>query len=80
MYTEIKEIDKIEVIGAIILTREVTTVFKDGVKIAQSFHRTSLTPNQDISSQPQNVQDICNVVWTQEVKDAYMKSILENSL
>jgi hypothetical protein len=28
-------------------------------------------PASDVSAQPQNVQDICNVAWTTEIVSAY---------
>jgi len=50
---------------------------EDGEVISQSFHRYVLHPGQDVSDQPNNVQAIANVVWTQEVIDAYEASAEE---
>ena len=70
--TETKVIDQITVIeNGVVLFREATRILKDGEQIAQTFHRTSLTPGQDLTGQPANVVAICNVAWTQEVIDAY---------
>jgi DNA-binding transcriptional LysR family regulator len=71
-FTEIKVIDQITVTeNGIVLYREATRILKDGEQIAQTFHRTSLTPAQDLTGQPEQVVAICNVAWTPEVIAAY---------
>ena len=71
-FTETKVIDQITVTeNGIVLYREATTVLKDGDQIAKTYHRTSLTPGQDLSGQPANVVAICNAAWTQAVIAAY---------
>jgi hypothetical protein len=68
---EIK-IDQITVTeNGIILYREATRIMEDGQQLSQTYHRTSLTPGQDITDQPANVQAICNAAWTEEVIEAY---------
>ena len=70
--TEIKEIDRVEVVSmGIVQVRQATVIEKDGVQVARTFHRWSLTPDMDISGQEQKVQDICNAAWTPEVRQAY---------
>ena len=51
--------------------REATRIFENGVEISKTYHRSSLTPGQDISAVPANVQAICNAAWTPEVVAAY---------
>jgi len=51
--------------------REVTRVFEDGVELSKTYNRTGLSPNQNVSSYPANVQAICNAAWTPEVVAAY---------
>lgn len=81
MYNETKQIDRIEVInGSIIQVREVTVISKDDVEIARTYHRWSFNPNDDISAMPQEVKDIANVVWTEEVINNYILSLSENSI
>jgi hypothetical protein len=71
-FTETKIIDQITVVAdGTVFYREATRILKDGEQIAQTFHRTSLTPGQDLTGQPEQVVAICNVAWTQEVIDAY---------
>lgn len=75
-FTETKVIDQITVTeNGTVLYREATRILKDGEQIAQTFHRTSLTPGQDLTGQPTNVVAICNVAWTQEVIAAYEAQI-----
>jgi len=70
--TENTSIDQIEIVGDWnIQVRQATTIEKDGVQIARTFHRWVLNPDSDISTQEQRVQDICNAAWTDEVKAAY---------
>jgi DNA-binding transcriptional LysR family regulator len=57
--------------NGIVLYREATTIFEDGVEISKKFHRSSLTPGQDLTGVPDNVTAICNVAWTPEVLAAY---------
>ena len=70
--TETKVIDKIEVVeSGTLQLREATRIMRDGVEIAKTFHRTSLTPGQDLTGQPANVVAIANAAWTAEVVAAY---------
>ena len=43
----------------------------DGNQISQTYHRSSLTPAQDLTGVPANVVAICNTVWTAECIAAY---------
>jgi len=67
------EYDKIEVVGEYkaVQVRKAIVIKKDGVELTRSFERYVLHPNEDISAEPAEIQTICNVVWTQEVKDAW---------
>lgn len=63
-----------------VLYREATRIMEDGKQLSQTYHRTSLTPGQDLTGQPANVVAICNVAWTEEVIAAYQAQIAENTL
>ena len=67
------EYDKIEIVGLYkaVQVRKATVIKKDGVELTRSFERYVLHPDSDITNEPTEVQTICNVVWTQEVKDAW---------
>ncbi len=66
--------------NGIVLYREATRIMEDGNQISQTYHRTSLTPGQDIANQPEKVQAICNVAWTPEVIAAYEAQMAANQL
>jgi len=65
-------IDQITVTeNGIVLYREATRIMEDGNQISQTYHRTSLTPAQDLTGQPANVVAICNAAWTPELVAAW---------
>ena len=70
--TKTTAIDQITVAeNGVILYREVTRILEDGNEISKNYHRSSLTPAQDLTDVPANVVAICNVAWTEEVIAAY---------
>ena len=74
--TETKVIDQITVTeNGTVLYREATRVLRDGEQIAQTYHRTSLTPGQDLTGQPANVAAIATTAWTTEVVAAYQAAM-----
>ena len=81
LFTETKVIDQITVTeNGTVLYREATRILKDGDEIAKTYHRTSLTPGQDLTGQPEQVVAICNTAWTQEVISAYQAQQQQNQL
>ena len=88
--TESVEYDKIEVVGQykMVQVRKATVIKRDGVEIpgSRSFNRYLLTAgtldasdnlvDTDISSEPAEVQAICNAVWTTDVKAAYKAKLI----
>ena len=74
--TETKTVDQITVTeNGIVLYREATRIMEDGNELSKAYHRTSLTPAQDLTGIPANVVAICNVAWTAEVIAAYQAQI-----
>ena len=71
--TERTEEDKIEVVGSFksIQIRTATVVERDGEELTRAFHRKVLQPDADVSGESAEVRGIADVVWTQEIKDAY---------
>ena len=71
--TERTEQDKIEVVGPYrhVQVRTATVIERDGVEISRSYHRHVVAPDADITGESTEVQNICNVVHTDEVKAAY---------
>jgi len=71
-------IEKIKVLDQItatengtILFREATRIVEDGVQLSESYHRSSLAPDADLTDVPASVAAIAAVVWTPEVIAAY---------
>ena len=72
-------IDQITVTeNGIVLYREATRIMEDGNELSKTFHRSSLTPGQDLAGIPANVVAICNVAWTAEVIAAYQAAQAES--
>jgi hypothetical protein len=70
--TKEKVVDQITVTeNGTILYREATRIMEDGVELTKTYHRNSLTPDQDLTGVPEKVVAICNTAWTQEVIAAY---------
>jgi hypothetical protein len=70
--TETKNIDQIVVAKHGDVTyREVTQIMRGDEVVAQTYHRTSLTPGQDLTGQPEKVAVIARAAWTPEVIAAY---------
>ena len=79
--TKTTVVDQITVTeNGIVLYREATRIMEDGNQISQTFHRTSLTPAQDLAGQPANVVAICNVAWTAEVIAAYQAQVAAQAM
>ena len=59
--------DKIEVVatedGSVVQVRTATRIAEDGAVISQSYHRHVINSGDDWSSEPSNVQAICNAVF-----------------
>ena len=71
--SERTEEDKIEVVGQYkhIQVRTATIVERDGQELTRAFHRKAFAPDADVSGESAEVRGIADVVWTQEIKDAY---------
>ena len=69
-------IDQITVTeNGIVLYREATRIMEDGKELSKTYHRSSLTPAQDLIGVPANVVAICNTAWTPEVIAAYQAQV-----
>jgi DNA-binding transcriptional LysR family regulator len=74
--TKTINVDQITVTeNGIVLYREATRIMEDGNQLSQTYHRSSLTPAQDLTGVPANVVAICNVAWTAEVIAAYQAAL-----
>jgi DNA-binding transcriptional LysR family regulator len=74
--TKLTVIDQITVTeNGIVLYREATRILEDGVELSKTYHRSSLTPGQDLTGIPANVVAICNAAWTADVVAAYQAQV-----
>ena len=71
--TKTETIDKYEIVGEFkhIQCRHAIIISENGVELSRSYHRHVIAPNDDVSSEPQEVKDLVAVVHTQAIKDAY---------
>ena len=86
--TESIEYDKIEVVGLYkaVQVRKATVIKKDGTELTRSFERYVLHAgtldcndalvDTDISSEPAEIQAVCNAVWTTDVKSAWKAKLI----
>ena len=82
------EYDKIEVVGPhkVIQVRKATIIKKDGVELTRAYERYVLNAgtldgndalvDTDISSEPAEIQAVCNAVWTTDVKAAWKAKLI----
>jgi hypothetical protein len=79
--TKVTAVDQITITeNGIVLVREATRIMEDGKELSKTYHRASFAPESDVSEQPQNIQDICNISWTPEVIAAYKAQIEANKI
>lgn len=78
--TKTTNIDQITVNeNGTVLYREATRIMEDGNELSKTYHRSSLTPGQDLTGVPANVVAICNVAWTEAVIAAYQAQLQANT-
>jgi DNA-binding transcriptional LysR family regulator len=74
--TKTTNVDQITVTeNGTVLYREATRIMEDGNELSKTYHRSSLTPGQDLTGVPDSVVAICNAAWTPEVIAAYQEQI-----
>tara|TARA_Y100000296_G_C5108378_1_gene223799 strand:+ start:92 stop:343 length:252 start_codon:yes stop_codon:yes gene_type:complete len=75
------EFDLIEVVGQYkaVQCREATVIKENSKELTRTFRRYVLHPDSDISGETQEVQDICNAVWTDAVKAAWTAKQAEST-
>ena len=80
MITKETVVDQVTVVeNGTVLYREATRIIEDGKVLTQTYHRTSLTPGQDLTDQPEKVVAIAQAAWTPEVIAAYQAQQEVNS-
>jgi len=69
--------DKIEIVGEFktIQVRYSDQIIEDGKVISSSYHRESITPDNEAKAIEHNVKALTDIYWTDEIKEAYTKSL-----
>lgn len=74
--TKTTNVDQITITeNGTVLYREATRIMEDDNEISKTYHRSSLTPGQELTDVPENVVAICNVAWTEAVIAAYREQL-----
>ena len=55
----------------VIQVRRADVVMRGEKEIARSYHRHVVSPGDDISKEPAEVQTVANALWTPEIIEAY---------
>ena len=76
-YSERIELKEEILPNQVIQLRTATVVLKDGEEIGRQYHREVFSPGDDVTSAPQEVQDIAGVLWSPQVISSYESSIEE---
>lgn len=61
-------IDLIQVVeNGVVQVREKVSIYRNGEEISYSFHRWTVSPGEDYSTQPEKVRAICSAAHTPDV-------------
>ena len=73
------KIDKVEIVGDFkhIQVREATVISEDGVELSTSYSRYVVSPGDDVSGQPDDIQQLAQLYHTPDVIAAYQAAISE---
>jgi len=78
MYEEISVIDKIEIAeDGQIQVRRADRVLRDGVIIANTYHRHVLEPGDTVDSADERLVAVTEAVWTKDTVDKFKKAKAE---
>jgi len=69
--------DKIEIVGEFkhIQVRYADQIIEDGKIISSSYHRDTVSCGEDAKAIEHNVKALADIYWTDEIKEAYTKSL-----
>ena len=51
--------------------RKRTAIVEDGNEISYSYHRRTLNPSDDVSSESDEIKGMASALWTDEIKAAW---------
>jgi len=65
--------DKIEIVGEFaVQCRRKDSVEEDGKELACTFHRHVLSPDSDLSNEDARVKSVCELIFTEDVKQRWI--------
>ena len=69
--------DKIEIVGEFktIQVRYADQIIEDGQVLSQTYHRESIECDNEAKAIEHNVKALADIYWTDEIKEAYTKSL-----
>ena len=59
--------------------RRADIVFKDGNEVGRTYHRICYMPGSDVTAETQEVKDVAEAVWTDDVVAAYLEQLNKNN-
>jgi len=63
--------------NGIIHVRQITRIFEDGKQLSKSYHRTTVTPRDDVTDKDDRTKLIANAIYTPEFIAEYEAKIKE---
>lgn len=71
--TERTAVSKTEIVGEFkhVQVGVATIIDRDGVEISRTLHRHVIAPDSDVSGESKDIQAVCAIYHTDEVKKAY---------
>jgi len=63
--------------NGIIHVRQITRVFEDGKELSKSYHRTTITPKDDVTDKDDRTKKIANAIYTPEFIAEYEQKLKE---
>lgn len=75
---KIKTLEKIEIMAnGIVLAKYGISIVEDSNVLARTYERVSYSPGDDVSDADQQIKDVCKLMWTNEVVDAFRQEIAD---
>jgi hypothetical protein len=72
--------DKIEISeNGVVHVRECTRILEDGKELSSSYHRSTIAPGEDYSTQDDRVKAVCAAVHTAETIADYQAALANSS-
>lgn len=66
--------------NGVVQVRTTTIIDEDGIEVGRRHSREVLVPGQDVTDKTEEIQAVCEAVWTPAKIDAYASSIVEDTV